>query len=79
MVWPERDQGRWTSAVPDVPGITDGERDRVVALLRLHCTEGRTSLDELSDRAGLVYAATSSAELDRVVYDLPVRVRPPWW
>ena len=72
-MWPERDQGRWKADVPDIH-ITDGERDRVVALLRLHCTEGRISLDEFSDRAGLAYAATSSAELDRVVYDLPV----PW-
>lgn len=69
-MWPERDQGRWKAD----PEITDGERDRVVALLRLHCTEGRISLDEFSDRAGLAYAATSSAELDRVVHDLPV----PW-
>ena len=67
-MWPERDQGRWQ------PEITDGERDRVVALLRLHCTEGRISLDEFSDRAGLAYAANSSDELDRVVHDLPV----PW-
>jgi hypothetical protein len=67
-VWPERDHGSWTS------DITDDERDRVVALLRLHCTEGRISLDEFSDRVGLVYAAASSAELDRVVHDLPV----PW-
>jgi len=72
-VWPERDQGRWKADIPDID-ITDGERDRVVALLRLHCTEGRISLDEFSDRAGLAYAAASSAELDRVVYDLPV----PW-
>lgn len=70
-MWPERDHGRWKAEIPE---ITDGERDRVVALLRLHCTEGRISLDEFSDRAGLAYAATSPAELDRVVYDLPV----PW-
>lgn len=67
-MWLEHDQGRWQ------PDITDDERDRVVALLRLHCTEGRISLDEFSDRAGLAYAAKSSAELDRIVYDLPV----PW-
>jgi hypothetical protein len=69
-VWPERDDA-WKHGRSD---IGDDERDRVVALLRLHCTEGRISLDEFSDRAGLAYAARSAAELDRVVRDLPV----PW-
>lgn len=54
--------------------IADTDRDRVVALLRLHCTEGRITLDEFSDRVGDVYAARTSADLDEVVRDLPV----PW-
>jgi hypothetical protein len=54
--------------------IADTDRDRVVALLRLHCTEGRITLDEFSDRVGAVYAARTSVELDEVVRDLPV----PW-
>jgi hypothetical protein len=54
--------------------IADVDRDRVVALLRLHCTEGRITLDEFSDRVGDVYNARTSAELDEVVRDLPV----PW-
>lgn len=54
--------------------IADTDRDRVVALLRLHCTEGRITLDEFSDRVGDVYAARTSVELDAVVEDLPV----PW-
>jgi hypothetical protein len=54
--------------------IADTDRDRVVALLRLHCTEGRITLDEFSDRVGDVYAARTSVELDEVVRDLPV----PW-
>ena len=54
--------------------IADTDRDRVVALLRMHCTEGRITLDEFSDRVGLVYAARTSPELDEVVRDLPV----PW-
>ena len=54
--------------------IADTDRDRVVALLRLHCTEGRITLDEFSDRVGAVYAARTSVELDEVVHDLPV----PW-
>jgi hypothetical protein len=54
--------------------IADSDRDRVVAVLRLHCTEGRITLDEFSDRVGTVYAARTSVELDDVVRDLPV----PW-
>ena len=54
--------------------IADTDRDRVVALLRLHCTEGRLTLDEFSDRVGEVYNARTSTELDDAVRDLPV----PW-
>jgi hypothetical protein len=54
--------------------IADTDRDRVVALLRLHCTEGRLTLDEFSDRVGAVYEARTADDLDEVVRDLPV----PW-
>lgn len=54
--------------------IADADRDRVVALLRLHCTEGRITLDEFSDRVGAVYEARTADDLDGVVRDLPV----PW-
>lgn len=54
--------------------IADADRDRVVALLRLHCTEGRITLDEFSDRVGAVYEARTADALDDVVRDLPV----PW-
>ena len=56
------------------PRIADVDRDRVVAVLRLHCTEGRITLDEFSDRVGDVYNARTAGELDAVVADLPV----PW-
>ena len=54
--------------------IADSDRDRVVAVLRLHCTEGRLTLDEFSDRVGAVYEARTADDLDEVVRDLPV----PW-
>ncbi len=38
-------------------GLMDRDRDRTIAVLRLHCTEGRLSLDEFADRVGFVYAA----------------------
>jgi hypothetical protein len=56
------------------PRIADVDRDRVVALLRMHCTEGRITLDEFSDRVGDVYNSRTQRELDAVVRDLPV----PW-
>ena len=56
------------------PRIADTDRDRVVALLRMHCTEGRITLDEFSDRVGDVYRARTAGDLDAVVSDLPV----PW-
>lgn len=67
MTVPEESQAR-------SPRIGDVDRDRVVALLRLHCTEGRITLDEFGDRVGDVYNAQTAAELDGVVHDLPV----PW-
>lgn len=51
--------------------IADVDRDRTVAFLRHHCTEGRITLDEFSDRVGLVYAARTSTDLERVTTDLP--------
>lgn len=51
--------------------IADADRERVVALLRTHCTEGRLTLDEFSDRVGDVYNARTSVELAGVVSDLP--------
>jgi class 3 adenylate cyclase len=55
--------------------IDDADRERTVALLRQHCTEGRLTLDEFSDRVGDVYAATTSADLELVTNDLPVVAR----
>lgn len=54
--------------------ISDADRDAVVAQLRMHCTEGRITLDEFSDRVGEVYNARTPTDLDRVLRDLPV----PW-
>ena len=56
------------------PRIADTDRDRVVAVLRMHCTEGRITLDEFSDLVGDVYNAKTQSELNAVVRDLPV----PW-
>lgn len=57
-----------TSPVVRIP---DAERERVVDLLRHHCGEGLLTLDEFAERAGLVFAAETSTELDVVISDLP--------
>src|SRR5207249_1346817 len=37
--------------------VSDGDRERVVGILREHCTRGYLTLDEFSQRVGLVYGA----------------------
>jgi class 3 adenylate cyclase len=61
---------------PDEPGrpsvrVDDGDRQRMVDVLRRHCADGRLTLDEFSDRVGLVYEAKTRADLDLVIADLP--------
>ena len=50
---------------------SDGERERVAARLREACAEGRLTLEELSERLGAVYAATTGTALAEVTRDLP--------
>jgi len=51
--------------------ISDADRDRAVAFLRQHCTEGRLTLDEFSDRVGVVFGARTAGEIEMVTSDLP--------
>ena len=64
---------------PDQPDIrvSDAERNEVVDLLREHCSEGRLTLEEFSDRVGDVFNARTRRELETVVNDLPVPVEWP--
>ena len=59
---------------PDQPDIrvSDAERNEVVDLLREHCSEGRLTLEEFSDRVGDVFNARTRRDLETVVNDLPV-------
>jgi hypothetical protein len=50
---------------------SDGERERVIAELRVHCTEGRLGPDDLEDRVGRAMQATTKGQLDAVRRDLP--------
>lgn len=56
---------------PDVLRIGDAEREHVREILQQHTTEGRLTLDELSDRLGEVYAARTAADLEHPLRQLP--------
>jgi hypothetical protein len=50
---------------------SDGERERVIAELRVHCAEGRLGHEDLEERVGLAMQARTVGELDAVRRDLP--------
>jgi hypothetical protein len=50
---------------------SDAERERAVATLRAGAEHGRLTFDELAQRTELAYGATTAAELERIVADLP--------
>jgi class 3 adenylate cyclase len=54
-----------------LPAVTDEQRERVIDELRRHCGAGALTLDEFAKRAGDVWAAPTSMELDAIVADLP--------
>jgi hypothetical protein len=53
---------------------SDAERERSIVLLRDAVGEGRITLEEFSDRAGLAYAARTDQDLARLARDLPREV-----
>jgi len=50
---------------------SDADRQRVLAALQRHTTDGRLTLDEFAERADVVYAARTLGELAAVTRDLP--------
>jgi Domain of unknown function (DUF1707) len=50
---------------------SDGERDRVVELLKDQTAQGRLSLQELEERTGAAYAAKTRLQLQQLTQDLP--------
>lgn len=54
-----------------LPAVTDDQRERVIEELRRHCGAGALTLDDFAERAGRVWAAPTSMELDAIVADLP--------
>jgi hypothetical protein len=59
---------------PDAP--TTGERERVAHTLCLHFASDHLSMDALEERLEGAYRATTRAELERLVADLPALVEP---
>jgi Domain of unknown function (DUF1707) len=55
---------------------SDAERDRAADALRRHHADGRLSTDELDERTGRAFAATTLGDLDQLFADLP-RLRSP--
>jgi class 3 adenylate cyclase len=56
---------------PPGPRLSDGDRERVVEILKTSCSEGRLTLDEFSERVGTAYQAVSLGDLLPVLTDLP--------
>ena len=57
---------------------SDAERERAAGALRQHHADGRLDTDELEERTGRAYAATTLDELDQLFADLP-RPRSSEW
>jgi hypothetical protein len=55
--------------------VADVDREQVVDELREHALAGRLTSEELEDRVGVAYHATTRADLDAVRADLPVSSR----
>ncbi len=58
---------------PEDPPIraSDAEREQVTELLKTGAAEGRLTLEELAQRTGAAYEATTRGELEQLKADLP--------
>jgi class 3 adenylate cyclase len=56
--------------------IADADRNQAVELLRRHTADGRLTLDEFSERVGLVFDARTQVDLQHVMSDLPAVQTP---
>lgn len=51
--------------------VSDADRERVVEQLKEHTAQGRLNLEELEERTGAAYAATTRRQLRQLTRDLP--------
>jgi class 3 adenylate cyclase len=56
--------------------VADADRDRTVTLLREHVVDGRLTLDEFSERAGVALQARTRGDLASALVDLPPSALP---
>jgi hypothetical protein len=59
---------------------SDADRDRAVAKLRDHAVAGRLTVEDLDERSGKAFSASTLDQLDAVLADLPRKrwqERPP--
>ena len=52
--------------------VADADREQLIEELRDHAGEGRLTSEELEERVGAAYRATTRADLDALRADLPV-------
>jgi hypothetical protein len=57
-------------STPALPPLSDNDRERAADVLQRACGDGRITLEEFSARVGAVWAAESSAELEKATADL---------
>lgn len=57
--------------MPPALRASDAEREQAVAVLRAGAEHGRLTFDELAQRTELAYEATTGADLQRLVADMP--------
>lgn len=63
----------------DEPGLraSDAEREATVEALREHGADGRLDVEELEQRLGAAYTATTRGELTTLLDDLPGSIAAP--
>ncbi len=52
--------------------VADADREQVIEELREHAGDGRLTAEELEERVGAAYAASTRADLDALRADLPI-------
>lgn len=59
--------------------VSDADRERTVAVLRMHHSDGRLTFDEFTERVEDAYRARTQADLTRTLRELPEQesVQPP--
>src|SRR5437879_6688467 len=71
----QRPVSRVRDVTSDTVRLCDAERGQAAEELKRHCSDGRLTLDEYSERLDEVFAARTYADLARALRDLPGPLR----